>query len=299
MPQAISPLRPMQFVMTFIVIFALLQSSYAQQNAGLQTTVVTVTFNNNHRVTGIVDGQSNAEFLWLRQSQDGIELCSGFAWTKVREIQQGNIKLTPNEFKPLVAGLATQSQAMAQLGATQISYREPKSVAAQLQQQSPAQVAQQLDTRVQSLQIHAEVANWDSDSQIDGLRVIVYPLNKRGELVPVRGEITFVLTGQFQPVAVTYDRSVTPGFRELEQISHIVREEDFASGPAVYQIPFSHFEPETEFNLVPLAIVTARLGVPTQGVFNATQTDVLLRNPSWMRDQLQYNNQNRFLPREK
>ncbi len=78
-----------------------------------------------------------------------------------------------------------------------------------------------------------------------------------------------------------------------------MREADFSRGAAVYQLPFNEIFPEQEFNLVPLGIVTARLGVATQGAFTASESDVVLRRPSYLRDQLQYTYDRRDLPNER
>ncbi|MFH1923324.1 MAG: hypothetical protein ABIP48_25965, partial [Planctomycetota bacterium] len=68
---------------------------------------------------------------------------------------------------------------------------------------------------------------------------------------------------------------------------------------AKYRFPFQAVHPEFDLELAPYAAVHARLSVPGEGVFEATESDVRVRPYSATRDHLQYTTGQRFFPLER
>ena len=50
-------------------------------------------------VSGEVDDQTDAERLWLRREEAGIELCSGIAWSQVQAVHRGQNELIGHELR--------------------------------------------------------------------------------------------------------------------------------------------------------------------------------------------------------
>src|SRR5262245_57150930 len=141
--------------------------------------------------------------------------------------------------------------------------------------------------RVKSLRIEACLAQLDSDSEPDGLRIIVIPLDARGHLVPVSGRVDFTLVGELEPSERYQRMRRPPEFHELEHKSFQVHRADFGNGPAIYEITFTRFHPDRMPDLAWEALLKARLSVPGQGVFDASDAHVGMRDVSWFRDQLE------------
>jgi hypothetical protein len=141
--------------------------------------------------------------------------------------------------------------------------------------------------RVESLVIGAEPAQWNADPLPDGLLVRIAPRDERGALVPVRGELTLVLRGfrhhEFQRDSFRLE----PKPVDLLTVTALLAEADFAEGPAVVRLPFAPRRPDRDYRVEPTCLLTARLGVPTQGVFEAA-CPVLVRDWDPLVDRLPY-----------
>ena len=141
--------------------------------------------------------------------------------------------------------------------------------------------------RVNSLRVEACLANWNADVYPDGIRVFVWPLDARGELVPVNGRIEFTLVVERNPSERGHRLRRPPEFEELQRKSFAVVQADFAGGPAVYEIPFNQLRPDATPELALQALVRGRLSIPGRGIFEASDAHVLLRDVSHFRDQLE------------
>jgi hypothetical protein len=263
---------------------------------------VTIELQNGHVVQGEPDEQTDDVRLWLRREVDGVQLASGFPWDQVRQVKNGNQVLAGREF--FAAALATKST-----GKTyqQLPYAgsavEPVQPAAAEAEIPPRSVSEQfhrkaVERRVQTLYIEAYLAQWDGDPQTDGLRVFVYPLSADGELVPVNGQIDLFLLGEIERATGVVGNPTMPRFRELERGSQLVKVGDFARGAATYQLPFRQFHPDFYFDVARQSLLHARLGVPGQGLFMASDANVQLRGFSRIRDELQMKAPQRFFPQE-
>ena len=142
--------------------------------------------------------------------------------------------------------------------------------------------------------IDAELANWDSDVEVDGLLLHVYPLTENRISVPVDGSLQIEVLGQ----KFLRQRQPTNVF-EVARTSHRVRKQDF--GPtrgATYRIPFRTIHPEFQLDVGTYGMVHARLGVPGQGSFEAS-VHTRLRTFDPVRDQLQLQRGKRFFASER
>jgi hypothetical protein len=284
-----------------ISFFAVLVISFLSLRASAGEPV-TVELQNGHVVQGETDEQTDDARLWLRREVDGVQLASGFSWNQVRQVTSGDRVMQGRDF--LAAALGSKS-----IGKTyqELPYAtrgaEPVRQATAEANVLPQPVSEQfhrkaVERRVKTLYIEAYLAQWDGDPQTDGLRVFVYPLAADGELVPVNGQIDLFLLGEIERATGVVGNPTMPQFRELERGSQLVKVGDFARGAAMYQLPFRQFHPDFYFDVARQSLLHARLGVPGQGLFLASDANVQMRGFSRIRDELQMKSPQRFFPQE-
>lgn len=248
---------------------------------------VDVELTDGNIVTGEVDAQTDAERLWLRREETGVELSSGYAWSQVQAVYQGQRQLTGPEFSETIGALKTPGKSVLDIEPAMIPVVADPTAANDCR----VNVSR---PRVESLRIEAQLARWGSAAATDGLRIFVFPLAADGSLVPVRGQLDLKLFGELRNARGGEYTVLRPEFHELESTGEIVRIQDFAGGPAVYELPFRRFHPDVDFEVATSAVVHARLGIPGLGVFEASADCVPLRNFSPIRDQLQLYEGRRF-----
>jgi hypothetical protein len=262
---------------------------------------VTVELQNGHVVQGEPDEQTDEIRLWLRREVDGVQLASGFPWSQIWQVKSGNQVIPGREFFAVALGAKSAGKTYQELpyatrGAepvrqTTVEAELPRPVSEQFHRKA-------VERRVKTLYIEAYLAQWDGDPQTDGLRVFVYPLAADGELVPVNGQIDLFLLGEIERATGVVGNPTMPQFRELERGSQLVKVGDFARGAAMYQLPFRQFHPDFYFDVARQSLLHARLGVPGQGVFMASDANVQMRGFSRIRDELQMKTPQRFFPQE-
>ncbi len=270
---------------------------------------VTVQLKNGRKVSGEVDFRTSDELLWLRISDPGIVLRSAFAWQQVDSVLHRGQKLSAKEFGARTPHLKSKLPENFFSTNRQPVVVRPDADLSQIPSanQQAGQAGRPLDgdqqsysnRRVQSLHIEAVVANWDGDVETDGLRIFVYPLDAVGRVVPVNANLRLKLFGQrFAPTTARRWRRNQP-FPELETWSVRVRKSDFdEERGAVYDLRFRRFHPEIDVDIAPDALLNARLSVPGNGSFDASDANVNLRPLSQFRDELQLGTGRRFLRRE-
>lgn len=152
---------------------------------------------------------------------------------------------------------------------------------------------------LQSVQMEARLASWDQDAEPDGLLLELFVLDGTGHPTIATGQLTAKLTGIRQEVTGgrgTLDRK--PPVTPLEQWSVNVRNADFADGRAVVKLPFRMLQPDRDLNIAAETLLEISYGVSSVGVFKASQPDVLIREPSFFRDELFLSTGDRLLPSE-
>lgn len=242
-------------------------------------------------VVGDATVQTDDDHLWLRSSDQGIELQSGFAWSKISDLMRHGKAITIEELLADVARLPKAELADEPVRSAPAEIRSPRPP-------MPLPTRQRSVTKpIRSLQVQCALANWDADANVDGLLVTVWPLNEELQLEPVSGMLDLVLRTEHEGIMFpSHNPRLLP---ELARISLRVSERDFTNGPAVYRLPFAHHDPEADPSISRYGIVSARLGISGQGVFEATDSFVRLRNPSALRDRLQHATGQRYFSFER
>jgi hypothetical protein len=231
---------------------------------------IELQLSSGHRVAGTVDERTDAEMVWLKREIGGVTLWSGFSLSRVASwIATDNGDQSRSSDAPVAD--------------TSIS----------LNANVPATVYE-----VTSLEIVAGLGQWDSDAPPDGLQLWVRPLDSWGWSVPVHGNIDVKLLAQRRPWRGGMIPRREPQFVELERWTVTLRSTDFGPDGAPLRLAFRKFVPDREFDILPLALVTARLNIAGVGSFDASAPDVYIRSSSRIRDDLQQFIGQRYFPQE-
>lgn len=248
-------------------------------------------------ILGHVDPHTDTQHLWLHRTEPGIQLSSGFAWSQVLRMTQGSRSATGSELLPFAQQLAT---ARSELENASPIAREADRSRVVPHHRSSEESARTPPVRspVKYLRVHAQLGQWDRDVQPDGLQIFVSPFDAMNRLVAVQGHIEFILVGEIERINGGQHGPLRPVFKELERATQLVRWDQFSAGPAVYQLPFSRVHPDFDADIAGQALLTVCLTVPGQGVFEASDANVSLREYSRIRDQLQFYTDRRYWPLE-
>lgn len=279
----------------------------AQSAADLRGPV-TVELLSGRQFTATVDPRTNDELLWLRWSEGSAQLLRPLRWEQIHRAHLGQVEVDGRQLRQLVKASRPEILPVFRRPTSRrIVMRGPGGAG---DGERPSRTTTELsagtsgDTttrpsagpRVRSLAIDTRVANWDADVEVDGLIVDVYPLDAAGRTVPVFGTLEVELIVD-RGDTVTRPQSLVRRGRWTER----VRVGDFGSGGARFKLPFGSagFHPEFDRRTAPYGAVVARLNVPGQGVFSATDSDVRIRPYSAVRDVLESASGTRFFPLEK
>ncbi len=242
--------------------------------------------------TAKIDPCSDATQLWLRWQHGSAVVRRPIQWDRVVQVQVADEAISGEQFRRIVAAVMREMPARPEVAAAQekiVIRPTTGSVATASGTSREVRSA----PRVRALAIDAVVANWDADVEVDGLLIHVYPLDATGTVVPARGMLEVDLTAERLGLV----RRPNP-FVGLGRWMRRVRPEDFGGYGAVYRLPFQSVHPEFDPAIVSHGVVHARLSVPGQGTFDATEGTVRIRPLSPIRNQLQQVTGSRFLPQE-
>lgn len=235
-------------------------------------SVVAVTTREGRVVRGRIDPRSDDRFLWLVAEAEGIVVASRLTDAQIVRVEPSAAPTLPPRWSDTQPHDGSDS---------------PQT----LPQAVPAEVVPPADSsRVKSLAVFAHLENWDDDPQPDGLRLYVVPRSDRGELVRTAGTVTArlaVYRGNW--------RGSRGRFGNEETWSRPIGRNDFGPHGAVVDLPFRNLQPEQDGEILPLAVLDVRLGVPGQGTFDTRLEDVELRSGAFTRD-LRLRNEPRQAP---
>lgn len=268
---------------------------------------VTVMVTSGRSFTGRVDPRTDEAELWLRWSRGTMAILRRIDWERVVQAQVGGDTVPgaelfkavapKKEIVPVGEPVETPPPKVFRVhsngSAAPSGTKAPRSAF-----RSEAVAATGADRRaaprVRSLDIDAWVANWDDDVEVDGLVVEVRPLDAAGATVPVQGTLHMTLIGWH----TGRTRSRQPAVR-LGRWTQLVHPDEPGSSIARYRLPFQSVHPEFDLKWWSFGTVHAKLSVPGQGVFEATESDVRVRPYSATRDHLQSATGHRFFPLER
>lgn len=319
-----TPRRNLQLAVLAAVCIAVLSisqeteaSSQAEQVLPLGK-LVAIELTTGREVHGRLAKESDRNFLWIEREEQGIFLSSQFPQSKVVSwrILQDPTNNVSSESKDGHKGSElvnkSQNNAIQDTGPPIIAEPLPCPVASRtssaVASRTSNPIASRTSNRVASLRIHATVANWDADAEVDGIEVLVQPVDHWGNVVPIRGQIDFQLLGQRSPwdrTAPTRNgRKSPPRFDTLEDWSRTVssspmRSTQVTPDGVVFRLDFRNFHPDRDLEVSIESVLHARLGVPGQGLFEASSDAILLRPINFLRDDLQLQTGSRYFKQER
>lgn len=258
---------------------------------------VVVHLTSGRTFAGDIGPQTDAAELWLLSRRGSIAVLRPIAWDSVLKASVVGQNFSGEELRGTVEKLR------AELPQPQAA-RPPRSIvlrgsgSADEALRPGARVGRERGTsaaanRVHHLAIDVSAGRWSDSVEQDGLVVHVYPLDAQGRIIQVWGSLevqlkSWRLGNPYRPQP----------FFTVGQWSEKVRPDDFGAAGAVYELPYQAVRPETDLTVANQGLVHARLSVPGQGTFDASQDPVTIRPFSPVRDTLQQVNGQRFFREE-
>lgn len=230
-----------------------------------------------------VDARTDEDGLWLRFENGRSYILREVSWESVLSMRQGARTLDYAQAEEIATKFETKPREAS-----------PDQSLVNVIQNPVGRDTTIASDRVQWLKIDAWFGKWTADVGVDGVVLEIAPHIYSGEVVPVRGTLEVELYA-FRQNGIQRVRHP----QRLGRWSVQVSPEDFASYGAVVRLPFQAFHPQRDQTIEPRGLVTARLSVPGQGTFAASQADVDVRPYSAFRDRLDIETGRRFLPIER
>ncbi len=133
--------------------------------------------------------------------------------------------------------------------------------------------------RIDRIQVHAEPVSLGGGVDVNALELVVRAFDVEGRPSPFVGTLNVTLWGHRAEVArVDPERlGVRPGRTERLQTWTVRLREPHTAGSLVLRLPLAHPLPEHDPARFGLGVVQASLAIPGQGVFDATEAGIPLR----------------------
>lgn len=248
--------------------------------------------NDGRQIFGRVAATTNDSQLDLVVASERVHLTAHLKWEQVASFKVRDRQVSVARFRKQL------SKYMLPEPASKNAVSRPPGITPLLNQDTGEPIASHQSTP-RSVQMEARLANWDQDAEPEGLLLELFVLDGTGHPTVAPGQLTAKLTGIRQEVTGgrdTLDRK--PPVTPLEQWSLNVRNSDFANGRTVVKLPFRILQPNRDLNIAAETLLEISYGVSSVGVFRASQPDVLIRQPSFFRDELFLSTGDRLLPSE-
>jgi hypothetical protein len=267
---------------------ALLNVSMAANEGGGGRTILVAT-HDERELSGIVDARTDDQALWIRYEEHGIVLAVAIPWSDVESAQIDGAAVGADALKAEAQNLASPGPTtlIAEAEIPPTFEMDPLAMQAESRRSLTGPV------RVRNLEItDVCLVNLDRDVEPDGFELTIAVIGDDGLPLALRGSLTAELVGERRPAEIAGVE-----FDELDRWSQRVEPEDFIDGAATYLLRFRRSAPEWEFDLLPDAIITAKLGAFGYGNY-AASAPVVLRKFNPMRDNRQLLEETRFLEQE-
>lgn len=258
-------------------------------DASLASEVVSLRLTDGTKMTAEVHPRTNDEHLWLRFGSDQTVILRAVAWEQVLESSIGDKPVTVATLRQIAAQEIAESElppAPAPRPSTEATYADQ------------ARDLLGFSRRVTSVDFDAHLANWDRDVEFDGIALRLFPLDTDGQLTAARGTLYVELVA-----ARRQDFNQVPNARgqvpsRLGQWSVAVDASEVTENGTVVKLPFQTNQPEFDTTWAAHGLVHVRFVVPGHGVFEHSFDGVRVRPYAPLRDAMERQGGQRFLPTE-
>lgn len=287
---------PFRSVMSLVLLFVVpvTADTTAEKVAALVNQPVELLLEDGRRPRGVLSAKSGDEWIVLEINLPNIAIESRFAANSLRDMQLvTGPRTTPEEMRELaippapIDGFPFPVEAPIPWGnecpdmpcfPTYGPHLFP------VNETLPLYPAIDRLQAPQSLDVFTTVANWDADSELDGLLLRVLPRDGWGMVVAVDGHLDVQLVTETRYATGGRTVSRNDSFQIAERWSVPIQAIDFDTDGATVRLPFRRIRPQLDFDLAPDALLNARLRVATAGTFDASDAQVSLRPISRIRD---------------
>lgn len=251
--------------------------------------VVSIRFTDGKKMSAELHRRTNEERLWLRFGSGNAIVLRGFAWESIANARLGDQVVTAAELRELAA-IETESP--------NPNTSETVKSAAEPTYAERARAMLGFSRRITAVDFDVNIANWDRDVEFDGIALRLFPLDADRQLTGVRGTLYVELVAGRRT-----DFNEAPNARglvpsRLGQWSVGVDESDVTENGVVVKLPFQTNQPEFDTNWATHGLVHVRLVVPGHGVFEHSFDGVRVRPYAPLRDNMERQSGQRFLPTE-
>ncbi len=289
----------MRFALGAAAILSVLNclSACAEESIGRRspdetTKSITAILHDGRHVSGFVAETTNGDQLDLIVASERVQLIAHLNWAQVAAIDTGDGQLPVEQVRRQLSEFTQHS------GTPKLLDRQLRQAGSLIESDSsePRTLPHQIP---RSVELDARLASWDQDAEPDGLLLELYVLDGMGRPMVASGQLTATLTGLRQSITGGQNtRGRKPPTVQIGKWNTVVQAGDFTDGRVVVELPFRHIQPDRDLSIATESLLTISFGVSSVGVFKASQPDVLIRHPSFFRDELFLSTGNRRLPSE-
>lgn len=252
---------------------------------------VTVQLESGRSYTGNIDPKTDDITLWMRfESYGKIRVLRPIKWQIVTHVEAGGVEISADVFREQLGkwiSASTMTPPWAALANSRDHAHRLNTHPLDFPSSTAERALTAMDFRQRNMvtvMAGARLAQWDNDAQLDGVEVLVTPLDGSGRVLPVRGTVTLELRA---PRAV--DREQAPrlhgySFQTVARSSHQISPGDFGPDGVVVRLHFRQYDPQRDLTWLDSGVLHVRLVVPGSGVFRTSVDDLKIRPFSPLRD---------------
>jgi hypothetical protein len=277
------------------VALAVLSGWLAAASTACAGEPITVVLKNGQRLKGRLDPRTGDDQLCLRFGEGSVHVMRRIGWEDVSSLARDTQALSPEAVRQM-ARSAPPNEHVSDPASNQIPVRPTFAIGwPGTHRAVPPPGAM----RVASVAFEVGAVNWDADVELDGLLIRPFPHDAHGEPLPFRGMLHAELWSMRR---IEQDSMPSSGGRWheiVESWSVPVRIDSTDRRANWVRLPFQSRHPEFDTTWSPVGLVHLTLVVPGHGVFHHSEDGVRIRPFAPLRDYLERQTGERFLPTER
>ncbi len=251
---------------------------------------VTVRLNDGKKMIAELHPRTNSQHLWLKFGDGGTVILRSVAWQRIE-------KVTIDEQE--ISAAALQRLASQDVSTADAPNGQQTSTLTAASQAEQARELLGFAPRVNAVDFDARLANWDRDVEFDGIVIRLFPLDANGQVTHVRGTLHAELVAGRRTDFNDAPRSRGLVPQQLGKWTVQVSQSQVTDDGAIIKLPFQANHPEFDTKWAAHGLVHVRFVIPGHGVFEHSFDGVRVRPFAPLRDEMQRQGMQRFLPNER